>query len=824
MGIVALCLVFLGVFALWVSSFKVPDLQSIQNRRVVQSTKIYDSTGKVLLYDVHEGVKRTIVTFNEISRYIKNAAVAIEDTEFYQHHGIKPTAILRAIFANIGTLNFSQGGSTITQQVVKNTILTNEKQISRKLKEWVLAVKLERVLDKESILALYLNESPYGGSVYGIQEASQTYFGKNASEVTLAEAAYLAALPNAPTYYSPYGNNRDKLEERKKLVLDRMLENGFITKEEYDAAKDEEVAFKPQEKTGISAPHFVIFVKEYLETRYGPRAVSDEGLKVITTLNYELQQKAEEIVKRNATENKEKFNAENASLVAIDPKTGGILAMVGSRDYFDKEIDGNFNVALAKRQPGSAFKPFVYATALLKGYTPDTVVFDIKTEFSTYCNPDGAPINLQDADKCYEPENYDGIYRGPITMRNALAQSINIPSIKFLYLAGLRDSLQTAKDMGITTLTEPDRYGLTLVLGGGEVTPLDMTSAYSVFANGGVRNPYYAVKEVYDGDGVLLEKYTPNPEVVLDKNVALQISSILSDERARAPAFGNSSYLYFSNREVAVKTGTTNDYRDAWIVGYTPSIAVGAWAGNNNNSPMEKKVAGFIIAPLWHEFMASAIASSSPDERFERPGEKNLSGLKPVLRGLWQGNVPYTIDRISGKLATALTPPETRVEKVVTNVHSILYWVDRNDPLGQPPQNPANDPQFNSWEYGVQKWVAEKNIQNETEAVIPVATDDVHTQANSPRITISGVDPNASYNSTAAIYASASWQGRYSLLRVDYYLNDVFVGSSSKQPFLISFTPGSFDGVSEVNTLKAVGYDSVFNRGETAIALRLVFQ
>ena len=823
MVILTLGFIVAGFFVLWIASFKIPDLSGLEERRVSQSTKIYDRTGEVLLYDVHENVKRTVVPVDQISRNVKNAAIAIEDTEFYQHHGIRPLSIIRAIIANFTGLGYSQGGSTITQQVVKNTILTTEKSITRKLKEWVLAIKLEQAMDKESILGLYLNESPYGGSMYGIQEASRTFFGKDAATTTLAEAAYLAALPNAPTYFSPYGNHRDKLEARKNLVLQKMLENNFITQEEYDSAKKETVVFVPQGETGITAPHFVLFVKEYLESHYGPRAVSDDGLKVITTLDAVLQAKAEEIVKRNALANKKNFNAENASLVAIDPKTGGILVMVGSRDYFDKEIDGNFNVTIAKRQPGSAFKPFVYATALVKGYTPDTVVFDVPIEFSTYCNPDGTPIKPTDTDKCYQPENYDRIYRGPITMRNALAQSINIPAIQFLYLAGIHDSLQVAQDMGITTLTDPNRYWLTLVLGGGEVTLLDMASAYGVFASNGSRNLYQAVLAVYDKNGALLEQFEPSPTQVIDKDIALQISDILSDNKARAPAFGDNSALYFPGKEVAVKTGTTNDYRDAWILGYTPSIVAGAWAGNNNNSPMEKKVAGFIVAPLWHEFMAFALASTSPSEHFERPAQKDLSGLKPVLRGLWQGNDSYFIDRISGKLATPYTPAETRIEKVVTNPHSILYWVDRNNPRGPKPEQPQNDPQFNFWEYAVQKWVAQNGVLLEMNTVAPTGYDDIHVPGTSIRMSINGVDPNNTYSAEDILNVWINAEGSYPLTKVDFFLNDQFIGSSSNFPFSISFTPSTISNISETNTFKVVGYDTVFNKGEAVAGLNLTF-
>ena len=431
--------------------------------------------------------------FDQISQDIKDATVAIEDTGFYTHGGIQIKAIIRAVWANLTGSSFNQGGSTITQQVIKNSLLTSEKAISRKMKEWVLAVRLEKVMSKDEILSIYLNENPYGGSIYGVEEATQTFFGKKASEVTLAEAAYLGALPNAPTFYSPYGNNKNKLDERKNLVLQKMLENKFITETEYEKAKKEVVVFHQKISNSIKAPHFVDYVRQYLESRYGEKVVREDGLRIITTLDYKLQAKAEEVVKKYALENKISYNAENAALVAIDPQTGEILTMVGSRDYFDKEIDGNFNVTLAHRQPGSTFKPFVYATAFNKGYTPETILFDLPTEFQSTCDPQGKPIGNTNPKDCYMPENYDSKYLGPMTLRDALAQSRNIPAIKTLYLAGIKDSLDTARNMGITSLSNSDQYGLTLVLGGGEVSPLELTSAYGVFANEGVRNPYVSM-------------------------------------------------------------------------------------------------------------------------------------------------------------------------------------------------------------------------------------------------------------------------------------------------------------------------------------------
>lgn len=364
--------------------------------------------------------------------------------------------------------------------------------------------------------------------------------------------------------------------------------------------------------------------------------------------------------------------------------------MVGSRNYFDKEIDGAFNVVTAKRQPGSTFKPFVYSQAFIKGYTPETVLFDVKTQFSSTCAPD----NLTTGNGCYSPDNYDNQYRGPITLRSALAQSLNIPSVKVLYLAGLSESIRLARDMGMLSLTNKGDYGLTLVLGGGEVTPLEITSAYGVFANNGIKTDISPIIEIKDKNDNVIQKHNPGGSSVLPKEIALKISSILSDNVARAPSFGQTSALHFPTRDVAVKTGTTNDYRDAWIIGYTPSVAVGAWAGNNDNSPMEKKVAGFIVAPMWRAFMDRVISKYS-NESFEEPLFEDQTNLKPVLKGIWQGGMQSTT---------------TNNIVVSGGVHSILNWVNKDDPRGEIPENPNNDPQFERWEYSVRKWADENNL------------------------------------------------------------------------------------------------------------------
>ncbi len=661
-----------GAFLLWAATLELPDLKSLETRKVEQSVKIYDRTGQVLLYDLHDNAQRTVVPIDSVSPNLQHAVVAIEDPDFYTHHGVKPTAIMRAIFTNAtqGDLLSGQGGSTITQQVIKLTVLTTDKTITRKLKEWVLALKIERVLTKSQILEIYLNQVPFGGQLYGVEEASQTFFGKSSSDLSLPEAAYLAAMLPAPTRLSPYGSHVDQLEVRKKLVLDKMVEHGYITAAERDAAVAEKVTFIPPRDTSIAAPHFVFYVRQYLEDKYGQDAVESSGWRVTTTLDADLQQKAEEIVNRNALENTTKFNASNMALTAVDPKTGQILVMVGSRNYFDTQIPGAYNVATMApgRQPGSAFKPFVYAQAFEEGYTPDTVLFDTRTQFSTAC---AATDITNDQPPCYSPVNYDGQFRGPMTLRDALAQSINIPAVKLLYLVGISDALKLAKSMGISTLGNPDQYGLTLVLGGGEVTPLEMTSAYGAFANDGLHYDTTPVLKVEDAQGNVIEDNTErNGSQVVPPDVAEKINDVLSDPVARAP-LGENDLFTFPGHDVAVKTGTTNDYRDAWTVGYTPNIAVGIWAGNNDNSSMVKKVSGFIVGPAWSEFMQYAL-TKVPSQPFDRP--EYTPSTKPVLNGNWQ------------------TPGSDGL------VHEILYWVNKNDPTGPAPANPAADPQFERWD------------------------------------------------------------------------------------------------------------------------------
>jgi penicillin-binding protein 1C len=813
-----------GLLLVLIFSMNLPDFHSFENRKVINSTQIYDRTGEVLLYDIHDDIKRTYITFDQMSLNIKNATVAIEDAEFYNHSGIRVTSTVRAVLSNIFKFGIGGGGSTITQQLVKNTLLTpgqGYERYIRKMKEWVLAVKIDSLLPKEKILEYYLNEVPYGGTIYGIEAASKTYFNKKALDLTLPEAAYLASIPQAPSVLSPYGRNKDRLEARKNLVLARMLELNFITKEEYDKAKNELVAFTPQSATGIKAPHFVFFIKEYLEEKYGAQMIEYGGLKVTTTIDAELQAKAEEFVKEGALQNAKDWNGENASLVAIDPKTGQIITMVGSRDYFDKEIDGNFNVATAKRQPGSSFKPFIYATAFNKGFTQETVLFDLPTEFQTTCDPYGKALPGRNQADCYMPQNYDGKFRGPMRLRDALAQSINVPAVKLFYLAGLSDSLRTAEEMGISTLGDIGRYGLTLVIGGGEVSLLDITSAYSVFANNGIRNPYTGVIKIEDLKGNIIEEFRPQEREVLPKNTALLISDILSDNNARIPTFGANSPLNIPGKAVAAKTGTTNSNRDAWIIGYTPTIATGVWVGNNKNTPMKKGGAA-LAGPIWNKFMTEAL-SVLPTESFEEPSlPENWAELKPILRGQWQGNESFVIDRVSGKLATPYTPPEAMEEKVVTNIHSILYWVDRNDILGPPPANPSANPQFKLWETPIQNWWAKNGgvYQITTPDEKPNEVDDVHTTFSQPRVSIFEPNSTTVYSKEQTIQLKVTSSGVYPLTKMDVFINDVFMETITP-PFRFSFVLNSLQNLKEKNELKLVSYDSAFNQNTDTVSFRV---
>jgi 1A family penicillin-binding protein len=699
--VAAFLLFAIGVFAYYAKDL--PSPTKLNDRQVVESTKIYDRTGEHLLYEIHGEEKRTSIPLDQMSDIVRAATISAEDQEFYQHHGVQFKAVARAAIYDVLGRNASQGGSTITQQLIKNTVLTNEKTFTRKVKEVILSVELEQKFSKDEILEMYLNEIPYGSNAYGIQAASQTFFGKDAKDLKLAESAFLASLPKAPTYYSPYGTHQDELKYRQEYILDQMKSLGYISADENKEAKDFDVLaeIRPFQEN-ISAPHFVMYVKEQLVNQYGEKQVEEGGMKVYTTLDWDKQQAAEAAVKNGVAANVAKYKATNAALIAIDPKTGQILAMVGSRDYFDKSIDGNVNVAIRDRQPGSSFKPYVYATAFKKGYTPDTVVFDTETNFGT-------------KEKPYTPLDYDGKFRGPVKMKDALAMSLNIPAVKTLYLAGVQNSINTAKSMGITTLNNPSSYGLALVLGGGEVKLVDHVSAFGTFATAGVRHDKTAILKILDGQANVLQEYKNSPgEKVLDTEVCAKIDGILSDNSLRAPIFGSNTPLRFDGRPVAAKTGTTNEWRDAWTVGYTPGLVAGVWAGNNNNSPMAAGADGvFTAAPIWRDFMDRALVNTAIEKFPEATNEKTG---KPILDGAVNGEQKDTLVCKMKKNKYCIPSGDScpdgtdKKKKQLFSAHDILYWVSKDDPRGAIPKNPQSDPQFDAWEKGVQKWGQKEDL------------------------------------------------------------------------------------------------------------------
>jgi penicillin-binding protein 1C len=659
-----------------------PSLEQIDSRRVQQSTKIYDRTGKVLLYEISAGQKRTVVPFEELPLRLKQATVTIEDENFYTEPGFDWRAIVRAALVNLRLREgyAGQGGSTITQQLARNAFLSPERTIIRKLRELVLAVYLDRHYTKDQILWLYLNEIPYGSTLYGAEAAAGAFFGKPVKDLTLAESAVLAALPRAPSYYSPFGSHTNELFARQQNVLRKMRSLGTISEDELRDALAEKIVFREQDR-GMKAPHFVLRVQDDLVRTYGEDVVRTGGLLVVTTLDWDLQQIAERVVREGVARNEELYGGTNGALVAQDPRTGQTLALVGSRDYFDTANEGNFNVATqGLRQPGSALKPFVYLAAIQKGLTPETPFFDVPTEFvpqDPACPP--IPDHTKDeGDECFHPKNFDGVFRGPIPLRNALAQSVNIPAVKALYISGLADTLKLLEGFGISTLSDPSRYGLSLVLGGGEVRLQELVGAYSVLAADGVRHDPVTVLEVRSGDGRVLESSADRGVSVVDANFARTITDILSDVDARRGLFGSSiSLTTFGERDVALKTGTSNDYRDAWALGYTPSLTVGVWAGNNDNAPMHRRGSSLLAAiPIWNAFLVEAL-QKFPNELFPRP--EPLLPASPFIGG-------------------AILPDGS--------LHAELFWMDRNAPSGERPADPSRDPQFNNWEIGVLAWGA----------------------------------------------------------------------------------------------------------------------
>ncbi len=813
-GLAVLALGIVGFFAFtlyaaWVSR-DLPDPNALLSRQVPQSTKIYDRTGEHLLYEIHGDEKRTLVQIEDIPDYVKHATIAIEDRQFYEHHGVYWRGLFRAVVMSVLRGQRIQGTSTLTQQFVKNAVLTNERSLDRKLREFILALQIERKYTKDQILQLYLNEIPYGSTIYGVEAAAQTYFGKPAKELTIDESALLASIPQRPSFYSPYSTS-GKAEEFKTLIgrqhytIDRMAADGYITQEEAGEAKkvDTLAKVKPRTLGDIRAPHFVMHVREQLEAKYGEKTVGEGGLHVLTTLDWDKQQIAEEEVRKGVEARGERYGFGNAALVSLDPKNGQVLAMVGSKDFFDEEIDGQVNVTLSPRQPGSSFKPIVYAAAFARGYLPETQLWDVNTTFKTETQN-------------YEPKNYDLKERGPVSLRQALQGSLNIPAVKLLYLVGLGPIIDFAEELGYTTFTDRSRFGLSLVLGGGEVLPIEHAAAFAVFAREGEYRAPATILKVADAQDRTLEEWRePEPKRVMDAQTARIANNVLSDNNARAYVFGPNNSLTLPNRPVAAKTGTTNNYKDAWTAGYTPNLVAVVWVGNSKGQEMKRGADGSIVAaPIWQAYMRRALEGAEV-ERFAAPNPPQTT--KPALLGkAFEEKV--RVNKITGKRATDLTPPEFVEERANRIAHSILWYVDKNDPTGPPPSNPANDPQFANWEAAVRVW-AEKTQWNAT-STVPLEYDDVFTEANRPEVTVLSPPENGSLT-TRVLRVTALVSATRPVARVEAYLDGIPVGSTDSAPWEFDIRIPNRVGKG-FRTLTVRAYDDIGLPGESSVAVNLL--
>jgi 1A family penicillin-binding protein len=682
-GIVALTAILA-----WLYRFATPDAATLPGLPLAQTSFLYDRSGEHVLYKMYGEENRKTLSREDISDVSRKATVAAEDNAFYDHHGIDIRAVARALRVNLQSGRIEQGGSTVTQQLARNAFYSRDRTWKRKVLETVTAIKIENVFTKDEILDMYLNRVPYGANTYGVGAAAEVYFGKTAKDLTIDEAALLASLTKAPSVYSPYVAKETAVLAGRDRVIRRMRQMELISEDDMkqSLARDTVGAVVPLSHA-IDAPHFVFYVLERLEEEYGKEALQTGGWKIYTTLDWRMQQAAEKAVADGVARNASR-HATNAALTAIDPKSGEVLAMVGSRDFFDKSIDGEVNVATRPRQPGSSFKPIVYAAAFAKGFQPETLLTDKPIDFG----PDGSGGN-------YIPQNYNYQFRGMVSMRDALAQSLNIPAVETLYLAGIAHTIDTAHRLGITTLQDAKRYGLALSLGGGEAKLVDMTSAFGVFAADGMRTPTHGVlRIVVDSGEEVARKDESRRFAALDTETARKINAVLSDNAARSAVFGSHSPLVLADRPAAAKTGTTQNFHDAWTVGYIPSLAAGVWAGNNDNKPMKAGSDGiYAAAPIWNDFM-KAVVGTMPVETFV-PYTK-VESDKFLITGKRDESAIKYYDTKSGKELSpekAAKKDPDRVRTSMKDLHTVLYYVNKDDPLGATPPD-YGDPMLPRWE------------------------------------------------------------------------------------------------------------------------------
>ncbi|RJQ25396.1 PBP1A family penicillin-binding protein [Candidatus Parcubacteria bacterium] len=702
---------FLALFFLyfvWLSR-DLPTPGKLANPDIRDSTKILDKND-VVLYSIYKDYNRIYIPLKDIPKDLRDATVVSEDADFYKNQGFSWRGYIRVI-KDLVVYRRLTGGSTITQQLVKNVLLSPERSITRKAKELLLAVQVDKRYSKDQILEMYLNNVPYGGTAVGVEAASNLYFGKHAKDLTLEESAFLAGLPQSPSYYSPFIGKNKSYITRSKYVLGRLEEEGYISKKQSENALKKIENFKFSERPeSMKAPHFVMYVKQELIKMFGENVVENGNLTVKTTLDYEIQKKAEDTVEEEI-EKLKGFNVENGSVIVMDAKTGGILAMVGSKDYFDVDNDGNFNASLGLRQPGSSLKPLMYATAIERGYTASTVIIDVETDF-----PTGDPEH-----PIYTPVNYDGKYKGPIQMRFALGNSINVPAVKMLASVGVKPVMQKAYDMGIENWKPTDEnmenVGLSLVLGGREANLLQIVDAYSVFANEGVKAEPFSIVEVKDLKGKIVYKHEKKSERrVLSKETSFIISHILLDNNARQPVFGPSSWLVVPGKTVAVKTGTTDEKRDNWTVGYTPSYIVGVWVGNNDNSKMNPKIASGVTgaAPIWNKVM-SFVLKGKKDEEFKKPDNVEAVEIDADYGGLpIEGHSKRTEYFVKGTEPTIASPIYKRLkvskhqnDRIANQIEIDKGDYDWRDFIYFSEKDPVSADGINRWQEAIDAWVRE---------------------------------------------------------------------------------------------------------------------
>lgn len=812
----AFIFLIVSVFGLVASfAFFAKDLPSpskLTDRNIQLSTKILDRNGEVL-YDIFSNQDRTLVELGDIPQSLKDATVATEDKNFYKHKGFDLFGYGRVLKEVIFERSLT-GGSTLTQQLVKNALLSSERTLPRKIKEFILAIEIEQKYSKDEILKIYLNEIPYGGTAYGAASAAKLYFNKDVKDLSLVESAILAGLPQQPTAYSPFGTNPKAYVERAKAVLRRMREDGYISVEkEEEARKDLENIKFAQGIRGIKAPHFSLYVKGLLVEKYGEKVVEQGGLKVKTSLDYNIQKMAEEVVAKELSKKENQaLRVGNAAVIVQDPKTGEILAMVGSKDYFsDSTPEGcqegrncRFepftNLTLALRQPGSSIKPINYVSGFKKGYTAATMLLDEKIDFPA---GEGQPT--------YSPVNYDGKFHGPVQVRYALGNSLNIPAVKMLGLVGVKEMINTAKDMGINTFTDESRYGLSLTLGGGEVKLNELTNAYSVFANGGLRVDPVSIIKVEDPKGKVLEEFKKKEgRRVLTAEHAWLINDILSDKNAKLDAFGSyavENILSVRGRTVMVKTGTTDDKKDNWTVGGSPSYIVGVWTGNNDNTEMHPSLSSGITgaAPIWHAVIQNLLKDKS-DEKFTKPDGivqmeiDKISGMKPGpysekrFESFAKWQVPLREDdmhkkvlicRSSGKIAGASCASTGQYDEKIFLVMYDPYVQERCDPC--PPK-----------EYDT----------------------DYHNPTGDQSPVVSIVNPRDEENLDRTFDVKVDVVTPFTVTKVDFYFDDKLMTSSSTAPYVITYSLA--DSVKKGNhKISVKAYDSAGNVGSKEVQVKI---